>query len=160
MQLLSNKKKILWCLMVLLSIEQKIFAQGTKTQADTLTAETKSPKGALVRSALIPGWGQWYNENKWKAVLVLGTEMVLIGNVIFQDRMARQSKTTWERDYYLNNRNQFTWWYFGVYLLNLLDAYVDAHLWNFDTGPDLKFVPTMDGPRYVGITFTLPIDYK
>jgi hypothetical protein len=51
--------------------------------------------------------------------------------------MALRSKTPEEREFFRNNRNLSIWWFVGVYFLNLMDAYVDAQLWHFDTGPDL-----------------------
>ena len=102
------------------------------------TVVPKSPRGAVLRSALIPGWGQWYNGQKLKALLVLGVELGLAGNSVYFNQLAVQSTTDWEREFYQNNRSQYLWWFLGVYLLNLLDAYVDAHLWDFDAGPDLS----------------------
>ena len=32
----------------------------------------KSPWGAVGRSAIIPGWGQIYNESYWKAPVIWG----------------------------------------------------------------------------------------
>ena len=102
------------------------------------TVVPKSPRGAVLRSALIPGWGQWYNGQKLKALLVLGVELGLAGNSVYFNQLAVQSTTDWEREFYQNNRSQYLWWFLGVYLLNLLDAYVDAHLWDFAAGPDLS----------------------
>jgi hypothetical protein len=97
-----------------------------------------SPNGALLRSALMPGWGQWYNKQKLKALLVFGGELAIIGNIVYYNQMAVKSVSSIERDFYKENRNRYYWWLFGIYLLNLLDAYIDAHLIDFDTGPDLS----------------------
>ena len=40
---------------------------------------TKSPWGAVWRSAVIPGWGQFYNESYWKIPLFAGA----IGGLVF-----------------------------------------------------------------------------
>ena len=98
----------------------------------------KSPRTALIRSALFPGWGQWYNGQKIKAILVLGGEATLIGYSIFYHNKAARSTEAYQRDYYEYNGNRFIWWLAGLHVLSILDAYVDAHLWDFDVGPDLS----------------------
>lgn len=119
----------------------------------------KSPRVAVIRSALVPGWGQWYNGQKLKALLVLGGELALAGNAILYNQWAVKSSTKMEREFYQYNRSRFLWWFFGVYLLNILDAYVDAHLWNFDTGPDLSSLWVM-GEEKVLVTLRIGIFRK
>ena len=114
-----------------------------QVQADTTAAEpsiVKSPRTAVIRSALIPGWGQWYNEKRIKAIIVFGGEAVLVGTAIGYHRLASKSETDIERDFYLDNKSKFIWYFVAAHLLNMLDAYIDAHLWDFDTGPDLSSV--------------------
>jgi hypothetical protein len=106
---------------------------GRIVQEKTLT---KSPRGALIRSAVLPGWGQWYNGSRWKSGLVAAAGIGLGANIAFQNRRAADSATDEERAYYVNNRNLTFWWVAGLYALTLADAYVDAHLWHFDTGPE------------------------
>ncbi len=91
----------------------------------------------MLRSAVIPGWGQWTNGQKIKSLLVLGGELGLIGNAYFQNRAALRSASFDEGEFYRNNRNQSLWWFAGLYFLNLADAYVDAELLTFDAGPNL-----------------------
>jgi hypothetical protein len=100
------------------------------------TVETKSPRGAMLRSALLPGWGQWYNGSKWKCGLVIAGAAGLGANIRYQNRRASESATDEERAFYVNNRNLAVWWLAGLYALTLVDAYVDAQLWHFDTGPE------------------------
>jgi hypothetical protein len=98
---------------------------------------TKSPKVAVIRSAVLPGWGQWYNEQKLKSLLVFGAEAALIGNAVYYNQLAVKGATDDERRFYQDVRGRFLWWLIAAHLINVLDAYVDAHLWNFDVGPDL-----------------------
>jgi hypothetical protein len=98
--------------------------------------ETKSPKGALLRSALIPGWGQWYNGSRWKAGLVIAAGAGLAADIAWQNRRAAESADDAEKQFYVNNRSLAAWWLAGLYALTLVDAYVDAQLWHFDTGPE------------------------
>ena len=41
----------------------------------------------------------------------------------------------------LRSRNLFAWLVLGVYVMNLIDAYVDAHLSTFPNQPDKEEVP-------------------
>jgi hypothetical protein len=114
--------------------------KADSTAADSVKVQTQSPMGAMLRSAVLPGWGQWYNGQKFKSILVIGGELGLIGNAYYQNQLVLRSKSFEEREFYKNNRNLSIWWFVGVYFLNLMDAYVDAQLWHFDTGPDLAVV--------------------
>jgi hypothetical protein len=123
-----------WAL-VILSASESAFSQ---TAADTAKqAEGKSPAGAMLRSALVPGWGQLYTNQPLRALAAFGGVAGLAGSVVYYNQMAVKSRTRPERDFYLNYRGQMVWWCGAVYFLNVLDAYVDAHLWHFDTGPEL-----------------------
>jgi hypothetical protein len=57
-------------------------------------------------------------------------------NIAIQNRRAADSVTEDERVFYENSRNLTWWWIAGLYALTLADAYVDAQLWHFDTGPE------------------------
>lgn len=124
----------------------RIFAQNEETAAsdtlktvaaDSLTRKTKNPTGAMLRSIIFPGWGQWYNEKRFKAVLVFGVEVGIVANTIRQNQKVQASKSDLEREFYLENRRLSNWWLAGVILLSMIDAYVDAHLYEFDESPDL-----------------------
>lgn len=110
---------------------------GRSVRTVPLKTETKSPRGALIRSAVLPGWGQWYNGARWKTGLVTAAAAGLAANIVIQNRRAADSVTEDERAFYENSRNLTWWWVAGLYGLTLADAYVDAHLWHFDTGPEL-----------------------
>jgi hypothetical protein len=123
---------------VLLSSTAATAQNADSTAADSVKVRTKSPKAAMLRSAVLPGWGQWTNGQKIKSLLVLGGELGLIGNAYYQNRAALRSKSFDEGEFYRNNRSQSIWWFAGLYFLNLADAYVDAELWSFDAGPNLS----------------------
>lgn len=136
-----------------------IYAVGLRAQVGTDTVRVsvpveKSPRGAILRSALIPGWGQWYNEQKLKALVVFSGEMALLGTAVYYNQLAVKSTMDYEREFYEYNRGRFLWWLLGVHLINILDAYVDAHLWNFDTGPDLSFRGSMREGKEILIAFS------
>jgi len=138
--------------------------KADSTATDSMKVRTKSPKAAVLRSAVLPGWGQWSNGQKLKSVLVFGAEMGLAGNAAYQNRLALRSQTRDERDFYRNNRSQSIWWFAAVYFLSLADAYVDAQLWHFDAGPNLSEGSYPQGMNPQGINpqgiNTQPIDSR
>ena len=116
----------------------RVQAQEKADSLNVRMTKTKSPTVAMIRSALLPGWGQWYNDQKWKALLVFGGEVALVGNAVYYNQRVAKGTSDDERRFYRDVRGRFLWWFLAVHLLNVLDAYVDAHLWNFDTGPFLS----------------------
>ena len=110
----------------------------------------KSPMGAMLRSAVLPGWGQFYNESYWKIPIVWGVSAWFIylwndrnDNYRFYKDLYNKSllessngnsqyKTA--RDFYRDDRDLYAIYIGLTYFLNLIDAYVDAHLFDFDVG--------------------------
>ncbi len=115
----------------------KMSIQNTQEKKEDTA---KSPTGAMIRSLIIPGWGQWYNNKKVKAIVVFGAETGVLINSIYLNQMKQKSTTDWEREYYINNRNLSNWWLVGIVLFSLADAFVDAHLSDFDESPDLSYM--------------------
>ena len=126
----------IWSYILLFGITN-IRAQTPEDSSRVVSVKTNSPNSAMIRSALMPGLGQWYNKKKFKAVLVLGGELGLMANAVYQNQQAVRSQSEEERAFYTNNRSLSLWWFFGIYFLNVLDAYVDAQLMDFDVGPEL-----------------------
>ena len=126
---------------------------------DTTKFTTKSPTGAMIRSLVFPGWGQFYNKKYFKAILVCGVEIGLIANSIYLNQKYLKSETDNEREFYINNRNISNWWLVGVILISMADAYVDAHLHNFDESPDLSAlnISPIVCDNYVGIQLSICI---
>jgi hypothetical protein len=150
-------------------------------RGDTLL---KSPWGAVLRSFIIPGWGQWYNESKWKVPVFISTDGTMLYFYNIKDkkvqsierkrrRIDRQLKTdpfltpsmrsilsrrfsglTSDLDGALNRRNLYGWLFALSHLLGMVDAYVDAHLFEFDTKMDLALRPT---PTGCALTWTLEL---
>ena len=92
----------------------------TTTHADSVTV--KSPMGALVRSMVVPGWGQWYNEQPIKGAVIFSTGLFLGGAMMYEQQRTLDHK----------QRNTYFLWFLGVFLYNIADAYVDAHLYGFE----------------------------
>jgi hypothetical protein len=119
----------------------------------------KSPTGAMLRSLAVPGWGQWYNGKKFKAVLAAGGELGLVVDAIWLNQMAVRATNEYDRLYYQDNRSLAIWWLAGVILFSMADAYVDAHLYKFDESPVLSLQPAAGGNHrtsaYMGISVSV-----
>ncbi len=130
---------------------------------------SKHPTGAFIRSLVVPGWGQLYTDNWFKSAVFFGVGVGMWYGVYtqndqyhhFQD-LARRQKSETQRelmqksaDFYLDDRNRLIWWTAGLTLLSAFDAYVEAHLYDFEIDPTLGVTPSGDGPQ-IGISITLP----
>jgi len=140
-------KNIVKCIVILLILNSRSNgSQDTLNVADTTKANQtfvmqKSPWGAVIRSAVFPGWGQIYNESYWKAPVVWGVMGWFVYNWIDNNNKyidyknlyinTNQSKARDYRDFYRDQRDQFAIYIVLTYFLNLVDAYVDAHLFDF-----------------------------
>jgi hypothetical protein len=109
-----------------------------------------SPTGAVVATPFFPGWGQLYSDNFWKGALGFGTQMYFWTNILNRDRQAVRARDfsqtfppddpNYDRYYAIAEESweqmrDFAWWSGGVLLIIALDAYVGAHLFNFDQDP-------------------------
>ena len=112
---------------------------------------TKSPTAALLW-AIIPSAGQVYTEQYWKVPIFLIPIGGLVGLGIYNnnraqeyaDQLALLDPNTTEYRIAQTNRNNFrdnrdlSWAIAGgVYLLSFIDAYVGAHLFDFDVDDEL-----------------------
>ena len=148
-------------------------AQGN-SDSSFVPLKEKSPMGALLRSVALPGGGQFYNGKYIKAALVFGVETTYIVLAADEWRRANFHKKKfqsappyspeqyWEFDQYRfhqDRRNLYLWVISGIIFLSMFDAYVDAHLYNFDKEKmeDLKveLVPAYDRGYQAKILFSL-----
>ncbi len=108
-----------------------MLAQPESSEADT-TIKIKSPTGALLRSLVVPGWGQFYNQKYIKTGLVATAEISLLAAAIVRNNQAQKSASLAEKDSLKESRNTFVVWLMGTVLYSIIDAYVDAHLYDFE----------------------------
>ncbi len=147
--IIKNIKILLLSLFLFVTVNAQNVSDSTKTieQADSLFVMTKSPLGAVGRSAILPGWGQFYNESYWKIPVVWGvlgwfTYLYVENNKLYKkygdlylDSLENEKGNTYyrnARDLYRDERDKYALVLGISYLLNLVDAYVDAHLFDFD----------------------------
>ncbi|MBT0548352.1 DUF5683 domain-containing protein [Riemerella anatipestifer] len=147
--------------------ETEIVQEIEKANANKPILKTYNPTLAGLYSAVLPGLGQYYNKKYWKIPIVWGAVGTSVGIAIWnqnnyeryrkafvaelnnqphefsgisgvdatvlgntQDRMKRQ------RDYAIAIS-------VGIYILNIIDAVVDAHLHEQRNDPDLAIAPTL-----------------
>lgn len=132
-----------------------------KSPADTARIKLHNPKTAAWMSAVLPGLGQIYNKKYWKLSIVyvgLGVCTYFAWTETVQYRKYRETyrfrmavdpaATDWfpnETDNTVkemkeyHHRNLEISYIAGslIYLLNIVDATVDAHLYGFDVSDDL-----------------------
>lgn len=152
--------------LILILLAHSTIAQKSQ---DTL-AKQHSPKLAATLSAVVPGLGQAYNKKYWKIPVIyagMGTLAYLTyrNNRYYQDfknAYKELSQTNPNGFYYMYNttftlsgldagknyyrryRDMYAIFTVGVYFLNIIDATVDAYLFDFDVSDNLalKLQPT------------------
>jgi hypothetical protein len=158
----------------------------SSTNPKVISIETYSkrfnPRKAILFSAILPGMGQVYNKKYWKVPLVYGG-LIGFGLVIdfynTQNNKYRNElfdllntgaqvssltetqlrsiieKSSRQRDYFIIITGFF-------YLLQMIDAHVDAHLKEFELNPKLKVrvEPMMDSNYYTGTSTGIAIKFR
>ena len=133
-------------LVLILFISFAAFSQQDtiRSSDDTIFVMQKSPWLAVLQSAVVPGLGQIYNESYIKAPVIWGIAGLLVYGWVYNDDLyddyrnlaVQDSRYITFRDFYRDQRDLFTIYLGLVYLLNLVDAYVDAHLFDFSVTED------------------------
>jgi len=142
----------------ILSQDQGI-TNASITSDDSVFKMQKSPWGAVGRSALLPGWGQYYNEDYWHIPIIwgflgyFGYQWVQNNNEyktyrgLFIENPENQTLKA-QRDFYRDQRDNFTIYIIITYLLNLVDAFVGAHLFDFTVEEDFNNKTSMLNIKY------------
>ena len=152
---------------------QLVFPHGSLLFQDTLAAgasdrSSRSPAVAILLSAALPGAGQIYAERYWTIPLVWGFGYWFVRNYIQLDRKYDEWSETYSRslvqpgnislsdvkrvrDFYHDERDRFAFYVALTYVLNIVDAYVGASLYNFDVSEDLA------GSEHIRAEIRIPI---
>ena len=131
---------------------------------------TKSPTGAIIRSLVLPGLGQLYVENYWKAPLMLGGFGTTVGIMLWNHDQYVQAQDDLEnyegdeqrelnrlkdrRTFFRDQRDMTGLYVLGVYVIAAVDAYVGAHLYDFSVDDDLSLSVQPDHLKGVCIIFS------
>ncbi|NWF90765.1 MAG: hypothetical protein HXY50_15065 [Ignavibacteriaceae bacterium] len=141
----------------LISAQSEIVQDKTNTN-DSAYVPSKSPWTAVLLSAVIPGAGQIYNESYFKAPIVWGISGWFVYNWIqnnsnYKDNSDLYLQTGDEdyrrlRNFYRDQRDMFSIYLGLTYVLNLVDAYVDADLFDFTVEEDFLIHQPRMGIRF------------
>tara|TARA_B110000438_G_C15667518_1_gene586697 strand:+ start:512 stop:892 length:381 start_codon:yes stop_codon:yes gene_type:complete len=104
-----------FCFIILFTFSM-LSSQDSKYTDST---KVRNPSYAW-KLGIIPGLGQIYNRKYIKATLFIGAEYFAINRFIEFKKEGR-----------IGLRNTYAWWTFGLFVWNVLDSYVDAHLSTF-----------------------------
>jgi hypothetical protein len=143
-------------------------------------AKRYSPRKALLYAAILPGAGQVYTKKYWKLPLVYGGFFAIGYGINFYNKGFKKYKgqlfqnletglgadnapslqfpyfTTSQLrtivDRYRRQRDFMILLMGGMYLLQMVDAHIDAHLKEFDLNPNLhvSIEPTMEQDILIG----------
>jgi hypothetical protein len=149
-----------------------------------------NPKVAMLRSAILPGWGQWYNKKYWKIPIIYGAlgvsagvffynlktyrllrEAVILrsdtipGNDVLVDPQFINLSTPSLRLYrnsFRQNIDYSVLAFLVLWGLNVVDATVDAHLKAFDVSPNItmKVRPSFNYMANAGISLVFSFKDK
>lgn len=148
--------------------------QGARmVEADTVQIDTTywahSPRKAAMLSAVLPGSGQIYNKKFWKVPIVYVGMGALIYSAVWNSQkyhgyfdkykfMTETGLNEYEgetleavefyKDQHLRLKNLMTIVSVGFYVIQIVDANVDAYLIDFDINDDLSLIvdPIISGP--------------
>lgn len=181
------KKLILFILLTALPAfsqeELKVSLDSMPTQeAKDYRIDPLAPSKAAFYSAIIPGMGQIYNKKYWKVPLVYGGMGLSIYYYswnnkkyheyrdAYKDRLAGREVTgelapldnerlIRAQRFHQRNRDLSLLITIGIYVLNIVDANVDAHLLQFNVNENLSLRPelqqnTIDYKHNMGLSLS------
>lgn len=167
-----------------------VLLDSALTQGAEETVEFQSmtgqndPRKALLYSAIFPGSGQMYNKKYWKVPIVWGGLGLLVYAVDFYNQGYNQfrselfgvlesgdtfspsgyneSQLRTLTDAYRRQRDFFVVLTGMFYLLQMVDAHVDAHLKEFEINPRLKISlrPQIENSPLTGATSGLALTLR
>lgn len=142
------------------SSSQNQSANNERNNIQKKSEHYHSPHKATMFSAVVPGLGQVYNEKYWKLPIIYGLTGVFIYAFDFNNEQYNKYKNAYAdfeaekidrfegytdkdiilrlKDSYRRNRDLNVIAMAGIYMLNVIDATVDAHLFDYDISDDLS----------------------
>ncbi|OFY58474.1 MAG: hypothetical protein A2Y87_04865 [Bacteroidetes bacterium RBG_13_46_8] len=159
---MHRKRTALISLLIVFSSLYGTFcsAQENNTVSDSLIRGKHNPRTAIICSALVPGLGQVYNGKYWKVPLIYGAGGAVMYTFQYNQAKYKKYREAYNegddtkiyiidgykrtyaqlplgRDYYRRYRDISLLGIAGIYLLNIIDAMVDAYFTEFDVSDDL-----------------------
>jgi hypothetical protein len=127
-------------------LEGEGYYDSTDLAEWALVRARRSPTGAMWRSLAVPGWGQVYNGQYLKGAAIIAAEGVTLYTAIDNYRISRkylrEAREAGDRDLkqekfdryndYVVETEFWGWLFVGFIAYSAMDAYVDAHLADWD----------------------------
>lgn len=151
-----------------------------ETQKDYKEYNPLAPAKAAFYSAILPGLGQAYNGKYWKIPIAYAGLGVGIYFYLDNDKQYDRYRNAYKRrlagfkddeffvnpeiprvstaaliraqKFYQRNKEISLLVTAGIYILNIIDANVDAHLQQFNVSEDLSFKPALNFDEFSGKT--------
>ena len=133
---------------------------------------SKSPTKAMLFS-IIPGGGQVYNEDYWKAPIMFGSAAIVLGSAMYYNGLFNDTEklisseidqtSTYvvqlkrRKENYRDYRDQFYLYLGAIYVVSLLDAYTGAYLYEFDIDEDTSLNFGITNNNTVGINLNIKL---
>ena len=166
-----------------LMVEEPVALDTISKDKDYKPYNALAPAKAAFYSAVLPGLGQAYNGRYWKIPIVYGGLGVGIYFYVknddqwnryrdaYKDRLAGREDEFVGRlstdaliraqEVYRKNKEISLLVTAGIYVLNIIDANVDAHLQQFNVSEDLTLKPNMRMDNYTGKSqYGLSLNFK
>ena len=148
-----------------IKIEKQVVEEIEKANVSTI--QKYNPTKAGLYSAVFPGLGQYYNKKYWKIPIVWGAVGTGVGIIVYNDKQYRRYRTAFlaelngqphefddlpyvdatvlgnTQDRAKRQRDYAIAITVVLYILNIVDAVVDAHLYDQKKDPDLAIKPTI-----------------
>lgn len=176
---------IIWGFSTQIVFAQEIKKLDTKVK-DSVVSKINplAPSKAAFYSAILPGLGQAYNKKYWKIPILYTGLGISIYSYTWNQKKYHEFRDEYKRrldgtadpnhpiyggrnvDYLVRgqkfhqrNRDLSMLMTVGIYILNIVDANVDAHLLQFNVNDDLSIKPDLnqnyfDYKHNVGLTLT------
>ncbi len=152
----------------LLTIQPNMDTTLLKNEIDTVMIEARDPglpNRIALYSAILPGLGQIVNKRYWKLPILYGGAGTMMFYIDYNNKKYQQFRNAyleqrslpesmWKDplainvqqdnlkrgiDFYRRNRDLLMILLAGIYFIQIVDAYVDAQLMDFDISEDLTF---------------------
>jgi len=105
----------------------------------------KNPTIAGTLSFVLPGGGQFYNDKYFKSGIVIAADAYFVRMAVFNENQRQEKRkkmleavTDADKEFFRGRMNEYyesrqsNYWWIGITtFLSIADAYVDAHLYNF-----------------------------
>ncbi len=175
------------CILSLLLCFFSGFIQASGTEDSLSQLSRKRSNRIALQSAILPGLGQASNQKYWKIPVIYAGFGTLVYFIDMNNDNYKKYKTAFlyrndndsstiddfpkfssddirvRKDYYRRNRDLSYILTAALYTLNIIDAYVDAQLRDFDVSEDLSLRTdpyvdhSLNGEMFAGLRLTFTI---